>query len=92
MDNKQYSSIRTYHPNHEHETILGSGNEWRDITPAGSGGYLQEMSAMPCWGVEDIEHAEDTNVNAESNDVPALSFPSTIMIILLSVILIRRNG
>ncbi|MEE2747861.1 MAG: hypothetical protein VX473_05275 [Candidatus Thermoplasmatota archaeon] len=92
MDNKQYSSIRTYHPNHEHVTILGSGNVWRDITPAGSGGYLQEMSAMPCWGVEDIEHAEDTNVNAESNDVPALSFPSTIMIILLSVILVRRNG
>ena len=92
MDNKQYSSIRTYHPNHEHGTILGSGNVWRDITPAGSGGYLQEMSAMPCWGVEEIGHAEDTNVNAESNEITALSFSSMIMIILLSVIWIRRNG
>ena len=89
MDNSQYSSIKAYHPNHQ-ITYFEESAIWRDITPTGSGGYLQEKSAMPCWAVEEIEQIEDTN--EELNEVPALSFPSTIMIILLCAILRRRNG
>ncbi len=92
MDNKQYSNIRTYHPNHEHEIISGGGNVWRDITPAGSGGYLQEKSAMPCWGIEQTELNGDNDIDfTEVNEIPALSFVSTMVTILLSAILGRRN-
>ena len=91
MDNTQYSGIKTYHPNHQYQILGDDFPVWRDITPTGSGGYLQEMSAAPCWAVFETEQVvDDERFFTGGNSVPALSFPSTILIVVLSAILRRR--
>ena len=92
MDNTQYSGIKTYHPNHQYQIFGDDFPVWRDITPTGSGGYLQEMSAAPCWAVFETEQVVDDELFfTGGNSVPALSFPSTILIVVLSAILRRKS-
>ena len=93
MDNKQYSSIKTYHPNHKINYRFENSPFWTDISYSGSGGELQQTVTMPCTIGELVGYDGTTIIFQEGDDyqISSLSMISTIMIISVCALFAKEN-